>query len=70
MRRSGWSIELVGRYHDTLHRLGGAWRFQRRFAELAAVTSPAGGQPTKSGTTSCENRSTWSAPALGQPHTR
>ena len=31
---SGWSIELVGRYHDTLHRVGGAWRFQRRFAEF------------------------------------
>jgi SnoaL-like domain len=35
---SGWSIELVGRYHDTLHRVGGAWRFQRRFAEF--VTPP------------------------------
>jgi hypothetical protein len=31
---SGWSIELVGRYRDTLHRDGGAWRFQRRFAEF------------------------------------
>jgi SnoaL-like domain len=31
---SGWSIELVGRYHDTLHHGGGAWRFHRRFAEF------------------------------------
>ena len=27
---SGWSIELVGRYQDTLHRVGDAWRFHRR----------------------------------------
>lgn len=29
---SGWSIQLVGRYHDTLHRDGGTWRFHRRVA--------------------------------------
>ncbi|MET7335397.1 nuclear transport factor 2 family protein [Nonomuraea sp. NPDC005650] len=26
----GWAVQLVGRYDDTLHRHGGAWRFQRR----------------------------------------
>jgi ketosteroid isomerase-like protein len=26
----GWSIQLVGRYRDTLHRDGGTWRFHRR----------------------------------------
>jgi ketosteroid isomerase-like protein len=31
---SGWSIELVGRYHDTLHHVSGGWRFHRRFAEF------------------------------------
>ena len=31
---SGWTIELVGRYHDTLHHAGGAWRFHRRVAEF------------------------------------
>jgi SnoaL-like domain len=30
--RSGWAIQLVGRYHDTLHRDGGEWRFHRRAA--------------------------------------
>lgn len=35
---SGWSIELVRRYHDTLQRVGGAWRFQHRFADF--VTPP------------------------------
>ena len=31
---SGWAIEVVGRYHDTLHRDDGAWRFHRRTAEF------------------------------------
>ena len=31
---SGWIIELVGRYHDTLHCAGDAWRFHRRVAEF------------------------------------
>ena len=26
----GWTVQLVGRYHDVLHREGGAWRFHRR----------------------------------------
>jgi hypothetical protein len=29
---SGWSIALVGRYHDTLHHDDGAWRFHHRVA--------------------------------------
>lgn len=28
----GWTIELVGRYHDVLRRHGGTWRFHRRTA--------------------------------------
>jgi hypothetical protein len=31
---SGWKIQLVGRYHDTLHHDDGAWRFHRRAAEF------------------------------------
>lgn len=27
---SGWAVQLVGRYDDTLRRQDGAWRFQRR----------------------------------------
>lgn len=27
---SGWAVRIVGRYHDTLRRYDGAWRFQRR----------------------------------------
>jgi SnoaL-like domain len=30
--KDGWSVQLVGRYHDTLHRDGGTWRFHRRVA--------------------------------------
>jgi len=30
--KSGWAIQLVGRYHDTLHRDGRTWRFHRRVA--------------------------------------
>lgn len=29
---SGWKIQLVGRYHDTLHHDTGTWRFHRRAA--------------------------------------
>jgi len=27
---AGWSIQLVARYHDTLHHDGAAWKFHRR----------------------------------------
>jgi hypothetical protein len=30
----GWAIQIVGRYHDTLHHDGGTWRFHRRAAEF------------------------------------
>jgi hypothetical protein len=29
---SGWAIQLVGRYQDTLHHDAGTWRFHRRAA--------------------------------------
>ena len=32
--RDGWSIQAVGRYHDTLHHDGSSWRFHRRAAEF------------------------------------
>jgi hypothetical protein len=35
----GWNVELVGRYHDELHRNGETWRFHRRAAEFV---EPAG----------------------------
>jgi SnoaL-like domain len=31
---AGWAIQVVGRYHDTLHCDGGTWRFHRRTAEF------------------------------------
>jgi len=31
---SGWAIQLVGRYHDTLRHEDGAWRFSQRTAEF------------------------------------
>ena len=30
--KAGWAIQLVGRYHDTLHHDDGTWRFHRRVA--------------------------------------
>jgi hypothetical protein len=32
--KSGWTVQVVGRYHDTLHRDNGTWRFHRRAAEF------------------------------------
>jgi SnoaL-like domain len=31
---TGWAIQIVGRYHDTLHHDDGGWRFHRRTAEF------------------------------------
>ncbi len=31
---SGWAIQVVGRYHDTLHHDDGTWRFHRRAASF------------------------------------
>jgi hypothetical protein len=33
---AGWSIQLVGRYEDTLHPDGDAWRFHRRAASFVS----------------------------------
>jgi len=30
----GWSVQLVGRYHDVLRQSEGTWRFHRRTAEF------------------------------------
>jgi hypothetical protein len=32
----GWAIQVVGRYHDTLHHDAGVWRFRRRRAEFVS----------------------------------
>ncbi len=32
MGKAGWAVQLVGRYHDTLHHDDGTWRFHRRVA--------------------------------------
>jgi hypothetical protein len=32
LKDSGWAVQLVGRYHDVLHRDGGTWRFHHRAA--------------------------------------
>lgn len=37
---SGWSIQLVGRYHDTLHHDNGVWRFHHRSASFVTDHSP------------------------------
>ena len=31
---SRWAVQVVGRYHDTLHFYEGTWRFHRRRAEF------------------------------------
>lgn len=31
---AGWAVQVVGRYHDELHRDGDDWRFHRRVAEF------------------------------------
>jgi hypothetical protein len=36
MGKSGWAVQLVGRYHDTLHLDHGNWKFHRRTATFVA----------------------------------
>src|SRR5262245_44741166 len=36
---AGWAIQVVGRYHDTLHNDGAAWRFHHRTAEFQTQES-------------------------------
>jgi ketosteroid isomerase-like protein len=33
---AGWAVQLVGRYHDVLHRDESGWRFHSRVAEFSA----------------------------------
>jgi len=40
--RSGWSVQLVGRYHDTLHHRDGVWRFHHRAATFVTEPPPPG----------------------------
>jgi hypothetical protein len=35
---TGWAVQLVGRYHDTLHHRDGNWCFHRREAEFVMHT--------------------------------
>lgn len=36
----GWAVQLVGRYHDTLHNEEGTWRFHHRAAEFVTAPTP------------------------------
>lgn len=36
--RQGWSVQLVGRYHDVLHRDGDRWKFHHRSAQFEGMT--------------------------------
>jgi hypothetical protein len=38
--KAGWSIQLVGRYRDTLHRDGDTWRFHHRVATFVTADDP------------------------------
>lgn len=40
---SGWTIQLVGRYHDILRFDDGMWRFQRRAATFLTEQAPVNG---------------------------
>jgi hypothetical protein len=42
---SGWSIRLVGRYHDTLHHDDGIWKFHDRVATFVTQRRPETGTP-------------------------
>jgi hypothetical protein len=42
---SGWSIQLVGRYHDTLHNDDGTWRFHHRAATFVTDNRTGTGTP-------------------------
>jgi hypothetical protein len=43
MGESGWAVQLVGRYHDTLHLDDGTWRFHRRLATFVTNDAPGKG---------------------------
>ncbi|MGD0311582.1 MAG: nuclear transport factor 2 family protein [Acidimicrobiales bacterium] len=42
---SGWTIQLVGRYHDKLHNEGGTWRFHHRAATFVTDKPPPAATP-------------------------
>jgi SnoaL-like domain len=42
---AGWSVQLVGRYHDTLHNDDGTWRFHHRAATFVTDNRPGTGTP-------------------------
>jgi len=42
---SGWSVEIVGRYDDTLHQTDAGWRFHRRAATFVTPPPPKKGAP-------------------------
>lgn len=39
-RDDGWAVQVVGRYYDTLHHDGTAWRFHHRRAEFVTPGGP------------------------------
>jgi hypothetical protein len=39
---AGWSVQMVGRYHDVLHRDGDTWRFHRRTGSFVTADAPTG----------------------------
>ena len=39
------SVQLVGRYHDTLHHDAGTWRFHHRAATFVTDDAPLPGAP-------------------------
>jgi hypothetical protein len=41
LTEGAWSIQVVGRYEDTLHYADGAWRFHRRVATFVTETTAA-----------------------------
>jgi hypothetical protein len=42
--QSGWTVQLVGRYHDVLHYDDGTWRFHHRAATFVTDQSTPKGQ--------------------------
>jgi uncharacterized protein (TIGR02246 family) len=38
--RSGWNVQMVGRYHDVFHREGDRWLIHHRRAEFVAPPDP------------------------------
>jgi SnoaL-like domain len=43
--KAGWSVQLVGRYHDELHEADGTWKFHRRAAAFVTADAEDSGTP-------------------------